>query len=199
MRGETRVIFDQPFEYVDKDAGTTETNEITIRPPSIAHYHIHSKMEAWMGEAMRGMAAMQSSLGQTSPPVPPTPSNGAASSLDEDDDEQDPMQVMQMGLSIDTYPEFVSYVKDVLTNEPALAFIGDARSPIRDVVWLNLAEVHGLDGVGRVIGTFTSFFLEALLDEPKQKKSGSASSLISSSSTKVASATPKRASSRTKS
>lgn len=181
-RGEKVVTFDFNFTYSEKGS-YVEANTITLRAPGLAKFDTHARMKGWVGKAV---------LAFTSNAKP----SGAAQADEEPeqggDDNQDVMQIMSMGLGVDDFATFATFVKKTLTNS-TLATVGDRGVLLTDEVWMDLEKHGGMEAVMKVMSDFTGFFFEALTS---RKKNGAAPAPSSVSPIKVASASKPRALSR---
>lgn len=159
MRGEKTVTFDFNFEY-SHDGNFVEANTITLRAPGLGKFDVHNTMQAYVSKAVVSFAAQ---LRDANKGQPDTSDNDEdVSDTSEQDEDKDVMVIMAMGLDLDVYPKFASYVQKVLTNTPKLATIGDTKMPITDAVWASIEERGGIEAANKIMSEFTSFFFDAL-------------------------------------
>jgi hypothetical protein len=192
MRGSKTIEFDFDITY-SKGGQFVTTRQITVREPGLGKYDVHATMTAFVSKAalsfsklakeMRGAGGQQPE--QSEPSAPPA-----------DDDDQDVMQLMAMGLGIDEFPKFATYVKKAMTGSPRVATVGEGTDQaITEEVWESLDQNGGMEAVNKVMSEFTGFFFEAL-NKRQAKRTGAATSATSSSPTKAPSPMTRRANSR---
>ena len=156
MRGQRLVQFPFEFEYSEGGQFKTEFG-VTLTAPGLAQIKVHSQMTAWAKRAELGLATQMSGMKR--------PTGEAAEAVVDEAPETDEEMadrvttVFAMGLGEEKYPEFLDYVKRVLTNNPALARVGETQVPITDGVWMSLDQNGGMSAVLMLVAGFASFFL----------------------------------------
>lgn len=180
-RGETVVTFDFEFSY-SKGGQFVPTNRIVVRAPGLSLLDIHGAMKSHVAQAQKGAMSflVQAQAARES--------MGVEEEKPEDPNaEPDVLQLMSMGLSPDEHTKFLVYVKKVLSNRVALAYVGDAASPspITDEVWDQIEEHGGIEAFERIVNAFTSFFFAGLSRPTSTPTNGSAESPGSASPTKA--------------
>lgn len=183
MRGEKTIEFEVPFRY-STGGVYSETTTVTIRAPGLGKFDVHNKMQAYVMEAMFALAKQAAEMRGFAE------AKKAAEAGDDEEapkDQPDPpgseiMDQISVGLGHAKYPEFAGYVKRMLTNAPKLATVGEDRQPLTDEVWEAIEETNGTSAAMDILGSFASFFVNAL---GSKKPIGSARSATSSSPTKA--------------
>lgn len=185
MRGEATVDLGAEFSYPIGQGQYGRASSVTVRAPGLTNFNTQARMQAFVLDALFGVARKAASLKGV---------DQARKEADEAEQgaepvEPDPGEFMDhlaVGLGTDAYPEFVTYAKKVLTSSPyATIGDGDQKGRLTDEAWNNIEQEVGIDGVMRILGTFSLFFATG----PKSKKpSGNGSSTSSLSPTKGASA-----------
>lgn len=190
MRGTKTITFDDCEFTYSKGGQFVRGNQITVREPGLGKWEVHSQMTAYVSKAALAFSRLAAGMQVPDRPVEDEPE------VADQDEQQDVMQLMAMGLGVDEYPKFASYVKRVLTGSPRLASVGeDGESAVTDEVWDSLAENGGMEAVTRVMSEFTGFFFEAL-NKRRAKRSGAVTAPTSASPTKAPSPIARRPSSR---
>lgn len=197
MRG-TKTL-QLPFEFEYSDGGTyVTTNEVTLTAPGIDRFHVHATMHAYVMDALFAMAKRAVELQGAS-----EARKNAEEEEYEGDDQQDKKEIegkeffdqLALGMGIDKFPNFVTYVKKILTNNVHLARVGQGKMPITDETWERIEEAGGMEAVKDIIGTFSSFFVNS---PGASKANGSEKLPISSSPSKAGSPTSTSTRSRSK-
>lgn len=176
MRGEKTVQFqDWTFTY-SKNGKFAEGNSIVVREPGLGLMEVYTTMAAYVAEAIMKLAERRSGAQQKSDVPTDEPS------LDETSDQEvDVLIYMRMALGAERYPQFIRYVRSVLTSKPKLAHVGgDDKAAITEEIWEDVAKNGGLAAVMEVVSAFTGFFFEEL-ESKSPKKNGAASSTTSGS------------------
>lgn len=167
MRGEKTIDLGFDVRIPGKD-GYTHENEVTVRAPGLDKFHVHTKMQAYVGKALAGIAGMRGQL------------QDAAQDTEEDvldtKEEQDVMVLMTMGLDGDTYSEFAAFARKSLTNSKLASVGEDAK--LTDEAWLEIEAQGEMEAVMRILSAFTGFFFDALASK---SESGKGKSLTSAS------------------
>lgn len=158
MRDDKKVIrFDFEFKYPLKGGGEDVANCITVCEPPYAKRDVHWAMQAYLGEAQKGIIKAFSGEAIKQRAQDEAVESGG------DPDQIDALVTMKMGLGFEGYPRFVQYVQKALTGTAMLAFVGEDvampdRVAISDLVWTRLAEAGGMAVVDSVVAEFASFF-----------------------------------------
>lgn len=179
-RGETAVTFDFEFSY-SKGGQFVPTNRIVVRAPGLALLDIHGAMKSHVAQAQKGAMdfLLKAQAAREGAPEEAQPEDPNA--------EPDVLQLMSFGLSPDEHTKFLVYVKKVLSNRVALAYVGDAASPspITDEIWDQIEEHGGIPAFEKIVNAFTSFFFAGLSRPTSTPTNGSAESPGSVSPTKA--------------
>lgn len=187
MRGEKTVDLGFTFTVGQGDKGYVDVSTVTVRAPGFRRADIHDTMVAWVSKASINFAKVRAGL----------PSDAESTVEDEeairalDDDDQDWMQMVAMGLEVDQYATFASYVRKVLTNSK-LASVGD-DGKLTDEAWEAIYEQGGMEAVRRIESAFVGFFFESLLSTGRRgngKSRSSASPSRARSTSKKPATTP---------
>ncbi|MEQ8822968.1 MAG: hypothetical protein RIC14_01195 [Filomicrobium sp.] len=166
MRGEKTI--DLGFDIKVSVGGEyVHESEVTVRAPGLDKFQVHTKMQAYVGKALAGIAGMRGQL------------QDAAQDTNEDEqdtnkDEQDVMVLMSMGMSGDDYTEFAAFARKSLTNSK-LASVGE-NAKLTDEAWLEIEAQGGMEAVMRILSAFTDFFFDALASKPENGKGKSLTS-----------------------
>ena len=190
MASQRTVTFDFDFDYPNSGA-YGRTNKVTVSAPSFSNYEVYSTMQGYVSQALLNFAKLRGETAKSEAEV----EEDETETKDDEPDDRDVMVIMAMGLGVDAYPKFASYVKRVLTNS-RLAVVGepgDTIVKITDEVWDSIVKEGGMDSAQKIMSEFTGFFFDALASKGK---SGPAKSPTRSSPTVVASPTNTRSASR---
>lgn len=192
VKGIKQIDFDFDITY-SKGGRFVTTRQITVRAPGLNRFEVHAAMTAYVNKAALAFTEIAGKLQGSAPAQPEAPTQPPETASEDD---QDVIQLMAMGLGIEKFPEFVVYVKRVLTNSPRLATAGESGDQaLTDEVWESLEANGGMEAVHRVMSEFTGFFFEAM-GKRQAKQSGVASAPTSASPTKGPSPIARRPSSR---
>lgn len=159
MRDTAKTIeFDFSFDY-PKDGKYESAKAITVCEPGFDNRDVFRRMGAYISEAQKGLLKTFAGSGsaEIEEAVKEREGNEAVTAP-----EPDPLITMRLGLSLDSYEQFMKYVERALTGNKMLAYVGtdpDNRVAITEEVWRNIAQQGGLVGMERVHAAFASFFL----------------------------------------
>lgn len=160
MRDTAKTIeFDFSFDY-PKDGKYESAKAITVCEPGFDNRDVFRRMGAYISEAQKGLLKTFAGSGNTE--IEEAVKERAEGVEPENAPEPDPLMTMRLGLSLDSYDQFMKYVERALTGNKMLAYVGtdpDNRVAINEEVWRNIAQHGGLVGMERVHAAFTSFFL----------------------------------------
>lgn len=195
MKSEAKVVFDVPFRYSRQGQFETAT-EIKLVAPGLGKRHVHTALQAFVGEAVGSLQERRASLLAQAGATESRDAEAAAATGNDDTNPLGYWMFMTMGLNDKSLQRLNAYLMAELTGSPRLASIGDTGEPMTDAAWESLVETNGMEAVDRVLGTYIGFFMGS----PKSKKeTGSDTSTTSSSPPKVASRVSMRQASRSQS
>lgn len=183
MRGEKTI--DLGFTIsVSQGGDYVSADTVTVRAPGFRRADIHDTMVAWVSKASINFTKLRAGL-----PVSDQPIDDDEALKSIDDADQDWMQMVAMGLEVDQYAGFASYVRKVLTNSK-LASVGDVDAKLTDEAWEAIYDQGGMEAVRRIESAFVGFFFESLMST---KRHGNGKSPFSASPTKARSTSKKPA------
>lgn len=202
MRGMKTVDLGLTVDKVTvRDGGIVDVSTVTLRAPALGKLDVHSTMKTFVEDGLAGFQVKQAQLARAAGidlqaeqqkflEAQRAAQDERPETETEDDDEEDPaenMAIMASGLGRTEYPEFVRYVKKVLTDCPKLADIGSDENgkpyAISDDFWNRLDQIDGgMDAAMRIMGAFADFFIAS---PTSRKKSGKKKSTTSAKRTKA--------------
>ncbi|MEQ8823845.1 MAG: hypothetical protein RIC14_05680 [Filomicrobium sp.] len=168
MRGEKTIDLGFTIQ-VSQGGQYVDANSVTVRAPGFRRADIHDQMTVWVGKAAMSFEKFRADIPQTK-------------TVTDDEDiedieskDEDWMTMVSMGLDVDQFTSFASYVRSVLTNSK-LANVGDGDARLTDEAWEAIFEQGGMDAVRRIESAFVGFFFAALVSKRKVGKGKSRSS-----------------------
>lgn len=157
MRGKKLVQLPINFKYSDAGA-FKEDCAVTISAPALDQFKVHSKMMAFASEAETNLAIKFASVERPKSDAPEPEKEEQKEETDEEMADR-VLGIYAMGLGTEKFPEFMEYVKAVLTGNSKLASVGDTNIPLRAESWDSIDLEGGLEAVSLLIATFAGFFL----------------------------------------
>lgn len=156
IAGIKKIKLDFEFTYSkngDDDIGDT----IIVKAPSFEEMDVHAKMTSYVTNAL--FVAMPKLTG-ISGLAENTPSENELT--DEQDLDRNSLSMMALGMTVGEYCDFLNFVKKTLTNNAKFAHIDGEEIPITDMLWRNIGENGGQAAIDRILGSFVSFFIDAI-------------------------------------
>lgn len=155
-RGAKTITFDFDFTYA-AGGKQDQHNEIHVAAPGVENFQVHATMQGYINRALMFAMPNLASIGED---VREEMSERAKERATEKEGKDDvsTLAIASMGLGPKEYPKFLAYVKKTLTGNSRLAWVGDDKAPISDVVWSTLAEEGGMEAVEQVLAAFADFF-----------------------------------------
>lgn len=173
MRDMKTIDLGFTFQF-SKGGQIADATEITVCEPGYDKRAVYRRMQGYVAQAQKGLLRMRSEQRSTAAPAPTEPPLEGKSAA-EPEAEPDALFIMRMGLSVDEYEAFASYVQRELTNNKSLAFVGsnpDDRSPVGEDVWMSLDRHGNMDAIDKILSEFAGFFLSGRSTRPSPTESG---------------------------
>lgn len=171
MRGQRLIELPVKFRY-SENGQSKEECAVMVQAPGLDQFAVHNKMVAYAAEALRKVqmeeAALLASMGSALDII-----MKARAEIDQNAEpvaEPKPESLFDMttrvmetyakGLGHEKFPDFMDYLKKVLTNNPKLARVGETKIAIRDESWDDINERGGMEAVSIILAAFADFFLQ---------------------------------------
>lgn len=157
IAGIKKITFDFSFTYSkggDEEIGDT----IVLKEPSYSELETHARMTSLVTKGLFAAMPHMKDIVDVEDKAVEIKSAGKKSQ------DRSALFLMSLGMNDKKYIEFVSYVKNLLTNNSRYAFIDGSEVGIADLTWKEIEKEGGKAAIDRVLSEFTSFFIEAMED-----------------------------------
>lgn len=160
----------RPFEYPHN--GQMAVGDcIIVQAPTFQTIRIHRAMEHAIAQALLGLSK-HSHLQQESDDKPKT-LDADGNEIEEDNSDK---VLGLFALAIEDEEKFQAIcdrIQKIMTNTPSIARVAGTDAGITDACWREIGKTNGIEGVTKVMSTFTSFFLQAEGEAPSPSVNGS--------------------------
>lgn len=160
MRGTTTIEFDFEFEYAD-GGQHHKAFAITLQAPGFDRYDVHTAMTAWIGKAALGFMANMPERQKPDGAERRQKANGDKTAEEIRAERRSSLTNLAMGLGVDDYQRFATFLRRTLTKNSALARVAETEVGIQDMTWSTIADQGGIEAVEEIMGAFIDFFTES--------------------------------------
>ena len=159
-----------PFEY--PHGGQMAVGEcIIVQAPTFETIRIHRAMEHNVAQALLGLSKHTHLQQDAEEKV--TTLDAEGNEVEEDNSDK---VLGLFALAIEDEEKFQQIcdrIQSLMTNTPSIARVAGTDAGLSESCWRAIGKSNGIDGITKVLSTFTSFFLQAEEEAPLLNANGS--------------------------